>query len=320
MLSRFASLKPLFNKLYKKWMVKRLPSSQKQILNQRRLFIFPTLQGLGFLVVCALVLIAAVNYENNLAYIVVFFMLSLFNTAILFTFKNLSGLQLEANNSDPGFEGEHVGFKVKLVANSKSQHHQVFLSFKSQIKTTVTLMCKESKTITLLASASHRGLVRADRVRIESTYPLGFIRCWSWIDLDMQALVYPKPIVCDANVFIGSADEGREHGFRQGDDFHGLRAYQFGDSLTQSYWPSLAKGQALQQKQYRSFQSQDHSLNFDNFHQGNLELTLSHICYVALQLNKKNEAFSLMMPSTQLTLSSGEKHLHQVLKALAMHH
>ena len=57
---------------YLQWLSKRMPKQREHVLNQRKLFIFPTQQGFIFLLVCALVLISAVNYQNNLAYVVVF--------------------------------------------------------------------------------------------------------------------------------------------------------------------------------------------------------------------------------------------------------
>ncbi len=303
---------------YQRWLSKRLPKQQAQILNQRRLFIFPTLQGFAFLAVCGLVLIAAVNYQNNLAYIVVFFMLSLLNTGILFTFINVSGLKLEAGDSEAGFAGEHVAFHLKLSQTSQREHHQILLSFKGQTKTQLSLTGGRGQVAELVTQVTKRGVFQAQRICIESIYPLGLIKCWTWIDLDMQALVYPKPIHCDVQYYAGCADEGDTQSHLQGDDFYGLRAYQYGDSLTQSHWPSLAKGQTLQQKQYVNFIAKNNTLDFQQFHQGHREETLSKLCHAVITLNKKNEAFSLILPTTTLGLSSGDKHLHQALAALAV--
>ncbi|MCK5880990.1 MAG: DUF58 domain-containing protein, partial [Sinobacterium sp.] len=128
-----------------------------------------------------------------------------------------------------------------------------------------------------------------------------------------------KPLPCDVQSLSGSADEGDTHSHFQGDDFHGLRAYQYGDSLTQSHWQSLAKGQPLQQKQYVSFIANTKILNFESLHQGNTEVTLSKLCYAIIELTKKNEAFSLILPSTKISLSQGEQHRQQALSALALY-
>ena len=302
---------------YMRWLKKRLPKARQQTLNQRRLFIFPTRQGFYFLAVCGLVLVAAVNYQNNLAYIVVFFMLSLFNTAILFTFNNVSGIALSAADSEAGFVGEHVGFKIKLSQTSARTHQQFNVYFKHEAKVQSSLLKQQSELIELLFSVTKRGWVDAPRLCVESVYPLGLIRCWTWIDLDMQALAFPMPIACDTGNLFGAADEGELHSNMHGDDFHGLRSYSPGDPLTQAYWPSLAKGLKLQQKQYLSFVSQEHWLDFDAFHQGNIEETLSKLCFAAIELQHKNEAFGLILSNTKIALSSGDKHLHTVLSALA---
>jgi len=300
------------------WLRRRIPKDSSITLNQRRLFIFPTRQGFYFLTIILLVLISAINYENNLAFALSFFLASLFNTAILFTFNNVSGVNIKAFKAYPNFAGDHVAFDLAISRKNNKQHQQLRLFFKGEAAVQVSLLNQAEQVVKVFHYAPKRGMLSASRLRVESIYPLGLIRCWTWVDLDLEVAVYPKPLSFDLPALKGESEEGEKPSLQQGDEFQGLKTYQFGDSLTQAYWPSLAKGQRLQNKVFSSFVADDHWLSYDEIHQGNQELSLSRLAYWALMLSKKNEVFGLRLPGQQIEMGQGDKHLEQVLLALAL--
>lgn len=322
-----SALKDKAQSRFSQWINRRIPPQPELTLNQKRLFIFPSKQGLFFLLVLLLVLVAAINYQNNLAFGIAFFMASLFNTAILFTFSNLSGLHLKALKPQNAFAQEHVAFCIEASKeNPKKQFHRVSLSFQAlnkqhtEEKTTFHLTEHDKDDVLVFLLAEKRGVCQAPRLRVETVYPLGLIRCWSWVDLDMQALVYPKPMASE--FFDAYAQEGEQdnHSVKFGqEDFAGLKNYQPGDSLKHAHWSSLAKGQNLMSKQFNANASKDHVLSYDDVFQGDKELALSKLCYQALQFHGNDEAFSLVMPNKTIKLSQGDKHLEQVLTQLAVY-
>ena len=90
---------------YERWLNQRVPVERAVTLDQRRVFIFPDRAGLVFLAMLAVMLIAAINYQNNMAFALTFLLFSLFIVAILHTFSNLSGLRIEALRGQPTFAG-----------------------------------------------------------------------------------------------------------------------------------------------------------------------------------------------------------------------
>ena len=52
--------------LYERWLTRRLPAARQIVLNQKRIFIFPTGYGFFYLLVAGLLFIGGINYENNL--------------------------------------------------------------------------------------------------------------------------------------------------------------------------------------------------------------------------------------------------------------
>ena len=72
--------------LYERWLSRRLPRSGRVVLNQKRIFIFPTGYGFFYLLVASLLFIGGINYENNLILALSFLLASLFLVAILHTY------------------------------------------------------------------------------------------------------------------------------------------------------------------------------------------------------------------------------------------
>ena len=49
--------------LYERWLARRLPPARQVVLDQRRIFIFPTGYGFFYLLVSALLFIGGINYD-----------------------------------------------------------------------------------------------------------------------------------------------------------------------------------------------------------------------------------------------------------------
>ena len=100
------------------WLERRIPPSETVYLDHRRIFIFPTFNGLMFLGVSVILFLAGINYQNNLMLALSFLLVSLFITSIFSTYRNLSGLRLENAGSSPVFVGESACFCVKVTGTS----------------------------------------------------------------------------------------------------------------------------------------------------------------------------------------------------------
>src|SRR5581483_3353821 len=81
-------------------------------LHRRSLYILPTREGLYYGFMLAVMLVAAVNYANGLAYALTFLLAALGMVAILHTHRNLPGLRLSAGPAPPVFAGAPARFTV----------------------------------------------------------------------------------------------------------------------------------------------------------------------------------------------------------------
>ena len=56
--------------------------------------------------------------------------------------------------------------------------------------------------------AARRGWLDLGRVMLETRYPLGLFRAWSYLELEARALVYPRPERAALPPFTGASSAG----------------------------------------------------------------------------------------------------------------
>lgn len=303
---------------FERWLKRRIPAARIVTLNQRRIFIFPSRAGLFFLATLAVMLVAAINYQNNMAFALVFFLFSLFIIAILYTFSNLSGLCIEALRGYPTFAGEVAEFELQLRRTRERAYHTIELGWPNETSALRSLLDAQIATVKLFHHSRRRGWLRPGRLLVQTFYPLGLMRAWTWIDLDMAALVYPRPIAGPRPVTDdGHAEQGVRTLKKGSDDFYGFRDYRSGDNLRHVLWRAYAKGQPLQSKQFAETQVQSHWLNYDAC-EGDREHRLGVLCYWVLELERSGEVFGLQLPGTALAPDSGVEQRERALRMLAL--
>lgn len=295
------------------------PAASRVVLTQRQIFILPTLTGYAFAAALLLMLLVAINYQNSLAYALVFVLASLGLLTALHTWRNLAGLQLRAGTADSCFVGGTAYFPVILSAGRQVRHGIVLQWRDATGQTDVPLA--EEASLVLGWPASERGWLHAPRLRVESRFPLGIWVAWSQVALDMQALVYPQPLEGELPAPPAADDSDREEGQREAgagmDDYHGLEPWQQGDSLRRIDWKAWSRGQGLWVRYFVEQQGSDRLLDYQQL-AGSSERRLSVLCFHVLRLTAAGEPFALQLPGQLLGPDSGEGHRNACLAALAL--
>lgn len=312
------SVRQQFRQRFERWLSHRIPRSRSMRLNQRRIFIIPSRNGGLFLLMAATLFLGGINYGNSLILMVAMLLVSLFLVSILHTYNNLSGLTLEAGRTGAAFAGQQVAFSVHL--SSSRPHEAISLGWPELLSQQVNLVDRRQCDITLMLPVTRRGLCPFPRFKVESTFPLGLLRAWSWVELDAQALVYPQPI--EAMYPFLEAQQG-DHGDRVrsegSDDFDGLRRYQEGDSLRRIAWKSYARDRQLHSKTFAGYQAQEHWLDWQAYSGMAVESRLGRLCHQVLQRDRLGQRFGLRLPGVELAPSNGDNHRQRCLSALAMY-
>ncbi|MFT5721639.1 MAG: hypothetical protein ACI9W6_001955, partial [Motiliproteus sp.] len=191
----------------------------------------PTANGLYFLLMTAMLFFGGINYGNSMILLVALLLVSLFLVSILHTFANLAGLTLEAGRTQPAFAGQEAAIGIRLRSGGRA-HESIQLSWpglpvQRHDLLGPGLLDNLSCDLNLMLPVSRRGYCRPPRLRVESCYPLGLLRAWSWVSLDSQCLVYPRAIEDSYPLHQAQGgDRGARLAQEDSDDFDGLRRYQ----------------------------------------------------------------------------------------------
>jgi len=300
------------------WLQRRIPAAAVVTLDQRRLFIFPTLAGAFFLCMLLVMLLAALNYQNNMSYALCFLLGSVFVVGILHTYANLAGLSLSGIAVAPVFCGNDARFQLRLHSSRQRNHYHLAVSLTGGAPSWIDVPADGEVDICLIVPAGRRGWLRPGRLRIEGRYPLGLLRCWTLVDLELAALVYPRPLPVREPEQAQGRGQGSGSGSKGSDDFHGLRDYRRGDSLKQIHWRSLAKGAPLSIELRESQAEQSVWLDWNELPGIDTETRLSQLCELALRAHRRQQQYGLRLPGLEIVPARGDGHLADVLRALAL--
>lgn len=299
------------------WLDKRQPETAREILSHRNLYIIPSKQFLGFLTVTIIMWLAGTNYENNLVLALTFFMLAIFVSTIFMTHANLSGLEVAVTGYEPVFAGEKVIVHLNIENPTKVDRLRVFLVWAGAMPVSLDVPAKSTAQKSIQIETVRRGWFQAERLRIETTYPLGILRAWSWPRLELKALVYPKPVAAEPTA--GEQSEGGEgQSHKPGiDDFGGLEEWQPGVSAQRIAWKQYSAGRGLLEKTFEAQTLNPEWLDWQHYDGFAVEDRLSALCAKALEMEALGQHYGLRIPGQVIAPSQGEVHMHQLLSSLA---
>ncbi|MFQ5660480.1 MAG: DUF58 domain-containing protein [Gammaproteobacteria bacterium] len=297
---------------------------------RQRIYIFPSRHGLFFSLILVVMLLGAINYNNSMAYVLTFLLVSLFMTDMLHTYHNLRGLILSSRAGRPVFAGETACFPV-LVDNRSEQKRTALdiAPYPKRRKGNHHLAGLEPLTVNIAANGlqrehlkiptHRRGYLKPGRFRIVSTYPLGLFRAWSYLESHQTCLVYPKPAGTHRLPLLSSYDAEEQIGPGSGtDDFTGTKPYRPGDSIHAIDWKVLARERGLVIKRFNGSGARRLLLHWDQCaHLRDVEQRLSQLCLWIIEAERTGVYYGLQIPGNRIDPGRGESHHHRCLKALA---
>lgn len=312
-------IRHFINQRFQKWLASRLKPSDKVLLNQRNVYIFPTGQGLVFGIMLFALFLAGVNYGNSLLLGTSFLLASLFLVSILHTYRNLSGLTLVAGKTENCFAGSRGMFELQIEKKPQRRYESILFYSRDENVGSADLLEQHQRPLEIMLVAKRRGVMPMGRLKLETKYPLGLLRAWSWVEMQRSCLVYPKPL---ENRFVPAGIATGVKGEKiipfGVEDFYELQSYRAGDSLNRIDWKAYAKSDDLYTKQFIDYSSADTWIDWYAIPEADPELKLSYLCYWVLKLDEKRLPFGLRMPGVELNPALGEEHKFKCLKQLAL--
>jgi uncharacterized protein (DUF58 family) len=312
-----------FSMIYNWIFQPRGPEEGEVLLNQRRVYIFPTRYGLFFAISLIAMLLTSINYDLSLGFVLVFFLAAAGLVTMLHTFRNQLHLTLAAQRADPVFAGGEARFN--LLVSHDSIHERASIWLRTEHSSAVTdIEARSAAQVALTVPAPTRGIVRLPRITIETRYPLGLLRAWSHWQPALFCLVYPTPAA--PGVPFPQAPDGDGEGASAGighEDFIGLREERFGDSPRHISWKHAAlafetEGPLLA-KEFSGAIANEVMLDLAATSGASIEAQLSQLTRWVLDAHARKLSATLKLGGEIVGPGAGDAHRDACLKALALY-
>jgi uncharacterized protein (DUF58 family) len=307
----------LFPEYISRWLSSKSARSEQFTLSQKNIYIFPSRMGFVFFLLIVLLLLTAINYQNSLIYLFTFFLGAVFFVSIMLCFLNMNGLCVSSFQVLACYEGELRPHVIELL-NTEKPSMGLRLGVDKHILTEMSINKGVKKLHNILLPTDSRGVHVLDRLRIESTFPFGFIIAWTWLKLDSKVLVFPKPVEGVRSLEGGVGSESKNNSRLLSEDLTELKSYQHGDSALRIVWKQLAAKDQLIIRSHEQGTRDSIWLTWRLYDVANIEKKLQHLCFDILDLHRKQQVYGLDIPGALISPSMGERHKYECLKVLAL--
>ena len=319
---------------FQSWFENRLPLSDHITLTQRTVYILPTRPGLMLGVTLLTLLVASINYQLNLGYLLTFLLAGSALVGMHVCHGTLRGLSLSLVPPSAHYAGAAATIDVQLTNDRRSSRHGIGLSvFNSQDKQThwtwTDVPAQNSSRVQVAFTPRQRGLHRLPTLTAETRFPLGTFRVWTVWRPAAQMLVYPLPEPMPPPLPPGEPRSGSAAPLAKAQstgEFDGVRGYRRGDPLKLVVWKKAAKADEQSHTESGGLvvrdaqQTQRHELWLDFMQAGtsDTEHKLSRLCAWVLLADKLGLDYGLRLRAIEIKPSSGEAHKRRCLEALAL--
>jgi len=297
------------------------PERGTVVLGHRRVYILPTRLGWMFGATLGILLVGSINYALQLGFALTFLLAGMGLAGMVHTVRNLARLAVSAGRVEPVFAGETAQFRLYLDNRARQDRPAVLVrQAAGGAQVVLDLPASGVGEAVLSVPAARRGWLPIGRVLLETRYPLGLFRAWSWIEFDVRCLVYPRPEHAPLPLPRPAAESGAEATLARGsDDFSGLRDYQLQDSPRHVAWKAVARAESMLTKQFSGAANAELWLDEGGLPASlDLERRLSRLTAWVLAAERSGARYGLRLPGRELPPGRGAAHRAACLRALAL--
>lgn len=319
-----AVLRHRMHETFVRWALRvRPPEPAPIVLTQRRVYVLPTRAGLAYATALGVILLGAMNYNLSLGHALVFLLAGLGVVTILHTFRNLALLEIRPGRCEPVFVGDVARFALVLKSQRPDARTSLRLFVNADAPLEIDVGPHASTLATLGVATTKRGWLPMPRATIETTWPLGLVRAWSYAVPDFNCLVYPAPAATAPPLpWGGEAARGSTRDGRGADDFSGLRKHQVADAPRHVAWKAVARQQdgPLLTKLFSGASAQQIWLDWNTLPDAiTCEQRLAILARWMLDADAAGLAWGLRLPALQLAPDNGPEQLAAGLRALTLY-
>jgi uncharacterized protein (DUF58 family) len=305
----------------------RLQPADSSTLTQRNVYILPTRAGWMLGLTLLVLLLASINYQLNLGYVLTFLLAGCALVGMHVGHGTLRGLNLHLLAPEPTFAGNAASVTVLLHSQRTTPRYGIGLAVLGSRQWSWTdVEAQGSARVHTVFHPERRGLQSLPALTAETHFPLGTFRVWTVWRPATQLLVYPSAEAHAPPLPPGepSAGGGRAAQRHSSGEFDGVRSYRRGDPLKMVVWKKVDKSGQLVSRDTQ--QAQRFELWLDLAHTGHfagavgsLEQKLSRLCAWVLAADQQELRYGLRLAALAIPPGSGDAHKRACLSALALY-
>jgi uncharacterized protein (DUF58 family) len=315
---------------WQRWWAARHPLSDTHLMGQRNIYILPSRPGLAFCATLGLLLLASINDQLSLGYLLTFLLTGAGLASMHNTHANLRGLSLDLHAPAPVFAGEDVQVELRMH-NSGAARYGIGVHVQGAARSDIAwtdVPALGHAPLVLRYPAQRCGWQALPTLHIVTRFPLGLFRSWSvwrpaakvWIYPQPEHPAAPFPAQADA---AASGDISSASRLQRGQDFEGVRGYRRGDSMRQVLWKKAAFSQVpgsaqLWVRETHAPVAQTLWLDWRDTAGLATEARASRLCAWLLAAERSQAPYGLRLPSGEWPPDLGTEHAQQCLQQLTL--
>jgi len=289
-------------------------------LASRRIYILPTRAGVIYAAVMLAMLLGSMNYSNNLGFVLTFLLSGIAIISIYHCHRNIADTTLHFTGSQPAFSGEAVRFNFVIENQSNYSRAQLRFGHDGRQEICDALAPGARQKVSLRIDSTRRGWLNLPRLLLSTRYPLGLLRAWAWINMDISEVVYPQPASIAPGSRTNHAGTTTSGQSSQGDDdFSGLRNYRIGDPPKRIAWKVLARSGETMVSEYQGGAPDLTWIDWHDHPVSDTEERLALLTKRILDADETGNTWGLRIPGQTFGPDRGAAHRHQSLQALALY-
>jgi len=308
---------------FRHWWQSRLPLSDTITLTQRNVYILPSRPGFMLGATMLLLLVASINYQLNLGYLLTFLLAGSAVVGMHVCHATLRGLTMNLMQPEAQFAGTSATLSVVLTNDRASTRYGIGLAVLDATHEDrwvwTDVPPQGTSTVHVAFKPQRRGLHRVPPLTAETRFPLGTFRVWTVWRPAAQVLVYPAPEAFAPPLPPGEPRAGAAAATRVNStgEFDGVRAYRRGDPLKLVVWKKAAKADELVSRDTQQAQRYELWLDFAQAGHLGTEAKLSRLAAWVLQADRLGLDYGLRLPGQEIPAGTGEVQKRRCLEALA---
>lgn len=296
----------------------RHPETLPAAIDRKRIYVLPTGFGLFLCGLLAVMLLGALNYNNNPALLLALLLATTALASALQAHLQLSGLRLEALSAEPVAAGQPLRLRL-VIARHDARPRRGLRVEHDQACARLELQLDQRSEVDLWLPTTTRGWLDLQRIRLSTTQPLGLFRAWSWIWPAIPLLVYPTPETPAHPLPDSASGATRTRIHPLGEELQQLRPYRPGDAMRTIAWKHSARRDSLLVREHERPTGSELVLDWSTLITLPYERRIARLARWVDEAEREGRRYRLLLPGTPpIGPGNGDTHRHQCLRALAL--